>query len=166
MDHDDRQPEADITYHFLHSTPEELAQLPPEELLQAALEERTLLQIIVGILNAPDKDPVLRIVAADLVYTQARLAAENQEAEAAAPMTYDIKRVSLRLGLSPTQVRTAYEQPGREQRDPHSRPPVPSQEGAAAPPAARGASHRGPLRKCSKQIVSDYMKYPPHLELE
>ncbi|MFL5704690.1 MAG: hypothetical protein ACJ8AG_17905 [Ktedonobacteraceae bacterium] len=110
MDHDDRQPEADITYHFLHSTPEELAQLPPEELLQAALEERTLLQIIVGILNAPDKDPVLRIVAADLVYTQARLAAENQEAEAAAPMTYDIKRVSLRLGLSPTQVRTAYEQ--------------------------------------------------------
>jgi len=110
MGHDDRQPEADTTYRFLHSTPEELAQLLPEELLQAALEERTLLQIIMGILNAPDKDPVLRIVAADLVYTQARQAAGNQEAEAAAPATYDIKRVSLRLGLSPTQVRAAYEQ--------------------------------------------------------
>src|SRR6266702_6262243 len=110
MGHDARQPEADTTYRFPHSTPEELAQLLPEELLQAALEERTVLQIIMGILNAPDKDPVLRIVAADLVYTQARQATGNQEAEAAAPATYDIKRVSLRLGLSPTQVRAAYEQ--------------------------------------------------------
>jgi hypothetical protein len=109
MGHDERQPDADTSYRFLHSTAEELAQLLPEELLHAALEERTLLQIIMGILNASDKDPVLRLVAADLVYTQALRAAENQAAEAA-PATYDIKRVSLRLGLSSTQVRAAYEQ--------------------------------------------------------
>ena len=53
MGHDDRQPEADTTYRFLHSTPEELAQLLPEEQLQAALEERTLLQIITGIWSHP-----------------------------------------------------------------------------------------------------------------
>jgi hypothetical protein len=107
MGHEDKQSEADVTYRFLHSTPEELAQLLPEELLQAALEERTLLQIIMGILNAPDKDPILRIVAADLAYTQALREASNQ---AAAPPTYDVKHVSLKLGLSPTQVRAAYEQ--------------------------------------------------------
>jgi hypothetical protein len=109
MGHDERPPDTEANYRFLHSTAEELAQLQPEELLQAVLEERTLLQVIIGILNASYKDPILRLVAADLVYTQARQTAENQAAEAA-PATYDIKRVSLRLGLSPTQVRTAYEQ--------------------------------------------------------
>ena len=109
MDHDEGPPDAEASYRFLHSTAEELAQLQPGELLQAVLEERTLLQVIIGILNASDKDPILRLVAADLVYTQALRAAENQAAEAA-PATYDIKRVSLRLGLSPTQVRAAYEQ--------------------------------------------------------
>ena len=109
MDHDEGPPDAEASYRFLHSTAEELAQLQPGELLQAVLEERTLLQVIIGILNASDKDPILRLVAADLVYTQALRAAENQAAEAA-PATYDIKRVSLRLGLSPTHVRAAYEQ--------------------------------------------------------
>ena len=109
MGHDERPPDTEVSYRFLHRTAEELAQLQPEELLQAVLEERTLLQVIIGILGASDKDPILRLVAADLVYTQALHAAENQAAEAA-PATYDIKRVSLRLGLSPTQVRAAYEQ--------------------------------------------------------
>ncbi len=109
MDHDERPPDTEASYLFLHSTAEELAQLQPEDMLQAVLEERTLLQVIIGILNASDKDPILRLVAADLVYTQALRATENQAAEAV-PATYDIKRVSLRLGLSPTQVRTAYEQ--------------------------------------------------------
>jgi len=109
MDHDERPPNTEASYLFLHSTAEELAQLQPEDLLQAVLEERTLLQVIIGILDASDKDPILRLVAADLVYTQARQIAENQAAEAASA-TYDIKRVSLRLGLSPTQVRAAYEQ--------------------------------------------------------
>jgi hypothetical protein len=109
MGHDKRTPDTEASYRFLHSTAEELAQLQPEELLQTVLEERTLLQVIIGILNASDKDPILRLVAADLVYTQARQTAENQAAEAA-PTTYDIKRVSLRLGLSPSQVRAAYEQ--------------------------------------------------------
>ena len=111
MGHDERPPDTEASYRFLHSTAEELAQLQPEELLQAVLEERTLLQVIIAILGASDKDPILRGVSADLVYTQARQTAENQAAEAA-PTTYDIKRVSLRLGLSPTQVRAAYEQPG------------------------------------------------------
>jgi hypothetical protein len=117
MGHDERPPDTEASYRFLHSTAEELAQLQPDELLQAVLEE-----VIINILNASDKDPILRLVAADLVYTQALRAAENQAAEAV-PTTYNIKRVSLRLGLSPTQVRAAYEQPGR---DPHYRPPVPS----------------------------------------
>jgi hypothetical protein len=92
-------------------------------------------------LNAPVKDSILRIVAADLVSTLALRAAENQAAEATAPATYDIKRVSLRLGLSPTQGRAAYKQPRQERWDPHYRPPVPTQEGAATPPAARRAFH-------------------------
>jgi len=109
MDHDERPPDTEASYLFLHSTAEELAQLQPEDLLQAVLEERTLLQVIIGILNASDKDPILRLVASDLFFSQAPPATENQAAEAV-PATYDIKRVSLRLGLSPTQVRTAYEQ--------------------------------------------------------
>ncbi|MGH9822727.1 MAG: hypothetical protein ACREDR_05685 [Blastocatellia bacterium] len=93
MGYDERQPVTEASYRFLHRT----------------TEERALLQVIMGILYASDKDPILRLVAADLVYTQALHAAENQAAEAA-PATYDIKRVSLRLGLSPIQVRAAYEQ--------------------------------------------------------
>ena len=41
------------SYHYLHLTPEELAHVPPAELLQACLESRSLLQIITGILLTP-----------------------------------------------------------------------------------------------------------------
>ena len=52
MGHDERPPDTEASYRFLHSTAEELVQLQPEELLQAVLEERTLLQVIIGILDA------------------------------------------------------------------------------------------------------------------
>jgi hypothetical protein len=50
--HNDAQ-QANNAYHFLHLTPEELAHLPMEELLQASLEFRRLLLTLVGILATP-----------------------------------------------------------------------------------------------------------------
>ena len=70
---------------------------------------RNLLQIVMGILNTSDKDLVLRAVAIDLVYTQVRRSAQDQAEDEAATTTYNIKTVSTRLGLSPAQVRAAYE---------------------------------------------------------
>ncbi len=110
MPQDHGQPGEGHPYHHLHHTPEELAHLPPDELLQAALEARNLLQIVMGILSASDKDLIVRAVAADLVYTQAMHASQDPAGDESAPATYDIKAVSLRLGLSPTQVRHAFEQ--------------------------------------------------------
>ena len=66
MGHDERLPDTEVSYRFLHRTAEELAQLQPEELLQAVLEERTLLQVIIGILGASDKDhPIVAAFAAE-----------------------------------------------------------------------------------------------------
>jgi len=98
------------SYHYLHSTPEELAQLSPDQLLQACLEYRGLLQIIVGILATPQTSLTLRIVAADLLYTQALRISANQLPDEASPVVYDIKVVSERLGMRPAEVRRAYEQ--------------------------------------------------------
>jgi hypothetical protein len=97
------------TYHYLHFTPEELAHLPPEELLQAGLESRGLLQIIIGILSTPDASPTERVVACDLVYTQALHMAKDQSTDHPEEVVADMKEVSDRLGLRPNAVRTAYE---------------------------------------------------------
>ena len=67
----DTPDKAQSSYRYLHLTPEELAHVPPAELLQACLESRSLLQIITGILLSPDANPTERIVACDLVYAQA-----------------------------------------------------------------------------------------------
>lgn len=97
------------SYHYLHLTPEELAHVPPAELLQACLETRSLLQIITGILSAPDASPTERIVACDLVYTQAMRIANETTSDQSEEVVADVKAVSDRLGLRPSAVRTAYE---------------------------------------------------------
>jgi len=102
--------QATQAYHFLHLTPEELAHLPPEELLQACLEFRRLLFTLVGILATPESHLTLRAVAMDVVYSQAQQLAQGQLADEAAPVVYDVKQVSEQLGLRPAEVRKAYEE--------------------------------------------------------
>ena len=96
-------------YRYLHITPEELAQLPPDQLLQACLESRSLLQIVMGILLNPDASPTERIVACDLIYTQAMRMAEHPSSAQTEDLVADVKTVSERLRLRPSAVRAAYE---------------------------------------------------------
>jgi len=105
----DTSDNAQRTYRYLHLTPEELAHVPPAELLQACLESRSLLQIITGILLSPDANPTERIVACDLVYTQAMRMAKVPTSDQPEEVVADVKAVSERLGLRPSAVRTAYE---------------------------------------------------------
>ncbi len=81
------------SYHYLHLMP-----------------GRGLLQIIAGILATPQTSLTLRIVAADLLYTQAQRISTGQLLDEAAPVVSDIKAVSERLGMRPVEVRRAYEQ--------------------------------------------------------
>ena len=97
------------SYHYLHFTPEELAHIPPDELLQASLESRGLLQIIMGIISTPDASPSERVVACDLVYAQAMHLANEPLSDQPEEVVADIKAVSDRLGLRPSAVRAAYE---------------------------------------------------------
>ena len=101
---------ADNTYRFLHLSSEELAQLPPDELLQACLELRRLVEIIRGVLYTPDSTLILRAVTIDLLYTEAERLSRQHGAGDNAPVTQDIKTVSDRLGRRPVSVRQAYEQ--------------------------------------------------------
>jgi hypothetical protein len=100
---------AQSTYRYLHLTPEELAHLSPAELLQACLESRSLLQIIIGILSTPGASTTERVVACDLIFTQAMRTASEPSADQPEEVVADIKTVSDRLGLRPSSVRTAYE---------------------------------------------------------
>ena len=96
-------------YRYLHFTPEELAHLPPAELLQACLESRNLLQIMMGILSTPNASPTERVVACDLVYSQAMHMATEPSSAQPEEVVADINTISDRLGLRPSAVRTAYE---------------------------------------------------------
>jgi hypothetical protein len=102
--------QATSSYHCIHLTPEQLAHLPPEEALHACLEFRSLLLTLVGILSTPESSLTVRAVAMDLLYTQAQQLAQGQLADEAAPVVYDVKQVSERLGLRPAEVRKAYEE--------------------------------------------------------
>src|SRR5260221_6093345 len=95
--------------HALHLTPEELAQLSPDELLQACLEYHRLLQTIMGILTTPDASLTMRVVAVDLLFAQALQISRGKTPDEATQVVA-IKQVSERLGLHPQEVRTAYEQ--------------------------------------------------------
>ena len=72
MTTDEAQEGITPSYEHIHLTPDELAQLSPDELLQACLDYRSLVQVIVGILTAAQETLTLRIVAAALVYQQAQ----------------------------------------------------------------------------------------------
>jgi hypothetical protein len=102
--------QATNSYHCIHLTPEQLAHLPPEELLRACLEFRRLLLTLVGVLSTPESSLTLRAVAMDLLYSQAQELAQGQLADEAPPVVYDVKQVSARLGLRPAEVRKAYEE--------------------------------------------------------
>ncbi len=91
----------DMTYRYLHLSAEELAQLPPEELLQACLEVRRLLEVIRGVLDTPDATLIMRAVTIDLLYTEAERLSRQHGAGADAPITQEIKTVSDRLGMRP-----------------------------------------------------------------
>jgi len=106
----DLSPGTSSSYHYLHMTPEELKQLPPDQVLQACLEFGRLLQILTGILASPDKDLTLRAVAIDLIYAQALKEASGRLPDEKTPVVYDIKAVSERLGIPPAQVRRAYDE--------------------------------------------------------
>ncbi len=110
MAKDDTSYNARNSYHYLHFTSEELAHLSPAELLQACLESHSLLQIIVGIFSTPDASPTERVVACDLVYSQAVRMAKEPSSDHPEEVAADIKHVSDRLGLRPSAVRTAYEE--------------------------------------------------------
>ena len=106
-----REPsKTDTTYRFLHLSAEDLAGLPPEELLQACLEVRRLLDIVKGVLYTPDSSLVLRAVTIDLLFSEAERLSQQHGVGADSPVTQDIKTVSDRLGVLPASVRQAYEQ--------------------------------------------------------
>jgi hypothetical protein len=109
MAKDDTSDKARSSYRYLHCTPEELAHLSPAELLHACLESRSLLQIIIGFFSTPDASPTERVVACDLVYSQAVRMAKEPSCDHPEAVVADIKAVSDRLGLRPSAVRTAYE---------------------------------------------------------
>jgi hypothetical protein len=81
-----------------------------EELLKACLEFRGLLLTLVGILATPESSLTLRIVAMDMIYTQAQDLAQGKLTDENEPIVYDVKQVSERLGLRPAEVRKAYEE--------------------------------------------------------
>ena len=68
-----------------------------------------MLQIITGILLSPDASPTERIVACDLIYTQAMRMANEPTPDQSEDVVADVKTVSERLGLRPSAVRAAYE---------------------------------------------------------
>jgi hypothetical protein len=109
MDKQDTPDNPQSTYRYLHFTPEELSHLPPAQLLQACLESRSLLQIVMGILLSPDANPTERIVACDLIYTQAMRMAKEPSSHHSEDVIAEVKSVSDRLGLRPSAVRAAYE---------------------------------------------------------
>jgi hypothetical protein len=97
------------SYHSLHLTPEELAHVPPDELLQACLEFRGLLHTLTGILYTPEISLAVRAGALDPVYAQAQRISTGQVPNETAPVVYESKQVSARLGLPPAEVRRASE---------------------------------------------------------
>lgn len=101
---------ASSSYHFVHLSPEEIERLSTDELLQACLEYRNLLLTIMGVLYTPDADLTERLVAIDLLYTQAQRISQEQKLDEAQHVVYNIKQVSDRLGLRPHLIRKAFEQ--------------------------------------------------------
>ena len=106
-----REPEnTEDTYRYLHLSSEELAQLPPDERLQACLEMHRMLDTVMGVLYTPDSTLILCAVTIDLLYSEAERLSRQQGAGEHASVMYNIKSVSERLGIRPASVRQTYEQ--------------------------------------------------------
>src|SRR5260370_17090626 len=101
MAKDDTSYNARSSYHYLHFTPDEIVRLSSAELLQACLESRGLLQIIIGILLTPDASPTERIVACDLVYTQAMRIPNEPSSDQSHELFANIKALIPQFGLPP-----------------------------------------------------------------
>ena len=65
-------------HHYLHLTPEEVLQTPPDELLQARLEYHSLLLAMMGILSTPEIGFMMRTVALDLVCLQMQRSSKRE----------------------------------------------------------------------------------------
>jgi len=109
MASDDAGAGASGSSHTLDLSPEELAHLPPDELLQVCLEYRQMLLTIRRVLYTPNATLTLRLVAMDLVYRLAQHQTPDQVLGGEEQVVY-IKQVSERLGLRPKAVRAAYGQ--------------------------------------------------------
>src|SRR5260221_7620017 len=109
MSSEEASQSSESTHHYLHLSPEALAQLSADERLQACLEMRRVLDSILGVLYTPDSTLIDRAVTIDLLYTEAERLSRQQGAGEDSPVTYAIKTVSERLGIRPAAVRQAYE---------------------------------------------------------
>jgi hypothetical protein len=69
-----------------------------------------MLDTVMGVLYTPDSTLILRAVTIDLLYSEAERLSRQQGADEHAPVMYNIKTVSERLGIRPASVRQAYEQ--------------------------------------------------------
>jgi len=106
-----REPEnTEDTYRYLHLSAEELTQLSTNERLKACLEMRRLLDTVMGVLYTPDSTLILCAVTIDMLYSEAERLSRQQGAGEQAPVIYNIKSVSERLGIRSASVRQAYEQ--------------------------------------------------------
>jgi len=86
-----REPDhSETTSRFLHLSSEELAQLSLQDLLQACLELRRLLEIIRDVLYTPNATLILRAVTIDLLFSEAERLSRQHGAGADAPVTCDI----------------------------------------------------------------------------
>jgi hypothetical protein len=153
------------SHHYIHCTPEELEHLSPDELLQACLEHHSLLQTITGILATPHTGLTLRVVAADLLYTQAQRISVGQLLDEASPVVYDIQAVSERLGLRPAERGTAgVREVSGTGRDPHPRSAVPSTTRAAiaTPPRRQGMKACLSLRERTQERYFWVRSRTPH----
>ena len=93
--------------HALHLTPEDLARLSPDELLQACLEYHRLLQTILGILTTPDASLTMRVVAIDLLFAQALQISQGKIPDEAAQVVA-IKKASAVVGFASHSWRSSH----------------------------------------------------------
>lgn len=69
-----------------------------------------MLDMVMGVLYKADSTLILRAVTIDLLYSEAERLSQQQGAGEQAPVMYNIKSVSERLGIRPASVRQAYEE--------------------------------------------------------
>src|SRR5260221_8812037 len=95
-----REPDnADTTYRYLHLSLVDLAQLPPDELLQACLAMRRLLDIIMSVLYTAESTLIMRAVTIHLLYAVAEPLSRQQGEGQESAVTQKITSVSGQPGI-------------------------------------------------------------------